>query len=107
MGAVVDESLVEEIRVTVIATGFEKNRRIVASSRRRCPRRPPARAGGAGGGRTVDLTATGAERPAMWRRPRVEGVRRTGAMPTPTTWTSRRSCAARPTDGGWEDGPRW
>jgi cell division protein FtsZ len=75
VGAVVDDGLAEEIRVTVIATGFEDRRAGL-------PPVPVAAAvsaatgPAAGGGRTLDLkTFRGAERPAPWRRPRAEGVR--------------------------------
>src|SRR5262245_9157387 len=76
VGAVVDETLAEEIRVTVIATGFE-DRRVVAA-----PAAMSAAGGSSaspGGGRTVDLTSyRGTERAGTWRRPRVEGVRADG-----------------------------
>jgi hypothetical protein len=73
----VDEALVEEIRVTVIATGFE-DRRIIASPAA-APAAAASPAAAAGGGRTVDLTSyRGADRAAAWRRPRVEGVRADG-----------------------------
>jgi cell division protein FtsZ len=78
VGAVVDESLAEEIRVTVIATGFEDRRALAA------PAAVAAVGGvasaGAGGGRTVDLTSyRGTDRAGTWRRPRVEGVRADGS----------------------------
>jgi cell division protein FtsZ len=81
VGAVVDEVLSEEIRVTVIATGFEDRRSLTVA--------PPALAtatpGGAvtAGGRTVDLKAVrGGDRgAASWRRPRAEGVRADGSDP--------------------------
>jgi hypothetical protein len=74
----VDDALAEEIRVTVIATGFEDRRAVLPA--------PPAVAaagaatgGTAGGGRTVDLKSfRGGERQAPWRRPRAEGVRADG-----------------------------
>jgi cell division protein FtsZ len=79
VGAVVDDGLAEEVRVTVIATGFE-DRRVGL------PVAPVAAAASAttgataGGGRTVDLkTFRGGERSAPWRRPRAEGVRADGA----------------------------
>jgi cell division protein FtsZ len=79
VGAVVDETLKEEIRVTVIATGFEDRRSLGVA-----PGAPvPAAAGvvpGPAGGRTVDLKAfRGGERATPWRRTRVEGVRADGA----------------------------
>ncbi|HEV8673189.1 MAG TPA: cell division protein FtsZ [Methylomirabilota bacterium] len=81
VGAVVDEGLTEEIRVTVIATGFEDRRASLATAP------VPAAATLAGvtasastAGRTVDLkTFRGGERAAPWRRPRVDGVRADGA----------------------------
>ena len=78
VGAVVDESLAEEIRVTVIATGFEDRRALAAPA---AASAVGAVASGAGGsGRTVDLTSyRGTERAATWRRPRVEGVRADGS----------------------------
>lgn len=57
-GAVVDASLKDEIRVTVIATGFDDRR-----------------ATGAVPGRTVEMRAYargGGERPSVWRRTRME-----------------------------------
>jgi hypothetical protein len=71
---VVDEALGDEIRVTVIATGFDDARGAM----------PIAVAGaGAGavasGARPVDLKAyRGGDRPSPWRRPRVDGVRADG-----------------------------
>jgi cell division protein FtsZ len=79
VGAVVDETLVEEIRVTVIATGFDDRRGAPAIG-------APAALVGAGvgpalAGRAVDLKAfRGGER-APWRRPRVDGVRADGSDP--------------------------
>jgi cell division protein FtsZ len=79
VGAVVDETLAEEIRVTVIATGFE-DRRVVAA-----PAAPAAALGtsagvAAAGGRAVDLKSyRGGDRGAPWRRPRADGVRADGA----------------------------
>ncbi|MGH7318418.1 MAG: cell division protein FtsZ [Candidatus Rokuibacteriota bacterium] len=73
VGAVVDETLTEEIRVTVIATGFE-DRRSLAASLTSVPS-----AAAAPGGRAVDLKAfRGGERSSPWRRPRVDGVRADG-----------------------------
>jgi len=76
VGAVVDEALGDEIRVTVIATGFDDARGMA---------HPMAAAGAAAGagapsaGRTVDLKAyRGGDRPSPWRRPRVDGVRADG-----------------------------
>jgi cell division protein FtsZ len=76
VGAVVDDSLHEEIRVTVIATGFEDRRVVMAP----VPA-VPAVAGAPTGGRTVDMKAYrgGAERSSPWRRPRVDGARMDGA----------------------------
>jgi cell division protein FtsZ len=74
VGAVVDESLSEEIRVTVIATGFEDRRSLVAQVAA-----VPA-AAAAPTSRTVDIKAyRGGERSSPWRRPRVDGVRVEGA----------------------------
>ena len=75
VGAVVDEALGDEIRVTVIATGFDDARGAML---------PIASAAGAGAGapsgaRTVDLKAyRGGDRPSPWRRPRADGVRADG-----------------------------
>jgi cell division protein FtsZ len=77
VGAVVDEGLGDEIRVTVIATGFDDARGAI---------QPLASvagagtgAGAAGGTRPVDLKAyRGGERPSPWRRPRADGVRPDG-----------------------------
>jgi cell division protein FtsZ len=78
VGAVVDGSLSEEIRVTVIATGFEDRRSAAAA--------PPVAAAGTApapapaGGRAVDLRSyRGGDRGSPWRRPRVEGIRADGA----------------------------
>ena len=77
VGAVVDEGLGDEIRVTVIATGFDDARGAmqplasVAGAR--------ADAGVATGTRPVDLKAyRGGDRPSPWRRPRADGVRADG-----------------------------
>jgi cell division protein FtsZ len=78
VGAVVDQSLAEEIRVTVIATGFEERRGLAL------PAGPmPASAAALGpGGKTVELKAfRGGERPSPWRRPRVDGIRADGVDP--------------------------
>jgi cell division protein FtsZ len=78
VGAVVDDTLAEEIRVTVIATGFEDRRSMAASSASAVA--AVSAASPAPGGRTVDLKAfRGGERSPAWRRPRVEGVRADGA----------------------------
>jgi cell division protein FtsZ len=74
VGAVVDQTLADEIRVTVIATGFDEARGVAV---------PMATTGGAAAaapaGRTVDFKAyRGGERPSPWRRPRVDGVRADG-----------------------------
>jgi cell division protein FtsZ len=76
VGAVVDSSLTDEIRVTVIATGFEDRRAMSV---------PPAAAVGAAGaaggmgGKTVELKSfRGGERGSPWRRPRVDGIRADG-----------------------------
>ena len=77
VGAVVDSSLTDEIRVTVIATGFDDRRAMTV---------PPAAAvgaagaaGGLGGGKTVELKSfRGGERGSPWRRPRVDGIRGDG-----------------------------
>jgi cell division protein FtsZ len=78
VGAVVDEALGDEIRVTVIATGFDDVRSAV---------HPMAAAGAGaaagatsgGGARPVDLKAyRGGDRPSPWRRPRADGVRADG-----------------------------
>jgi cell division protein FtsZ len=72
VGAVVEEALGDEIRVTVIATGFDDARSAM---------QPMAAAGAGAGstGRTVDLKAyRGGDRPSPWRRPRVDGVRPDG-----------------------------
>jgi cell division protein FtsZ len=75
VGAVVDESLSEEIRVTVIATGFEDRRSLVGPLAA-----VPAAAAAAPTSRTVDIKAyRGGERSSPWRRPRVDGVRVEGA----------------------------
>ncbi len=78
VGAVVDDTLAEEIRVTVIATGFEDRRSMAAPSASAVA--AASAASPAPGGRTVDLKAfRGGERSPAWRRPRVEGVRADGA----------------------------
>jgi cell division protein FtsZ len=78
VGAVVDESLAEEIRVTVIATGFEDRRALAAPAA--VSAAGAVASGAAGGGRTVDLTTYRAtDRAPTWRRPRVEGVRADGS----------------------------
>ncbi len=77
VGAVVDDTLAEEIRVTVIATGFEDRRSMAAPSASVVA--AASAASPAPGGRTVDLKAfRGGERSPAWRRPRVEGVRADG-----------------------------
>jgi cell division protein FtsZ len=79
VGAVVDDTLAEEIRVTVIATGFD-DRRVGLAAAPATAAASAATSAAAGGGRTVDLKAVrGGERSAPWRRPRVEGVRADGA----------------------------
>jgi len=76
VGAVVDGTLTEEIRVTVIATGFEDRRGLAVPV-----------AGGpavatAPGARPVELKAfRGGERSSPWRRPRVDGIRADGVDP--------------------------
>jgi len=77
VGAVVDDALTEEIRVTVIATGFEDRRPAVAAvAAAAAPAAAPPT------GRTVDLKAfRGGERPSPWRRPRAEGIRPDGLQP--------------------------
>jgi cell division protein FtsZ len=76
VGAVVDETLAEEIRVTVIATGFEDRRVGVPVAPLSVPSAPPIAPAPT---RAVDLkTIRGGERAAPWRRPRVEGVRADG-----------------------------
>jgi len=78
VGAVVDDTLAEEIRVTVIATGFEDRGSAAAPSAPAAA--APSVASATPGGRTVDLKAfRGGERSPSWRRPRVEGVRADGA----------------------------
>jgi cell division protein FtsZ len=74
VGAVVDESLGDEVRVTVIATGFDDARPVAAAP-------VAASASGLGpAGRPVDLKSfRGGERPSPWRRPRVDGIRPDGA----------------------------
>ena len=74
VGAVVDESLGDEVRVTVIATGFDDVRPVAAPA--------PAAvgvAGSAAAARTVELKSfRGGERPSPWRRSRVDGIRADG-----------------------------
>ena len=78
VGAVVDDALAEEIRVTVIATGFDDRRGPAVPVAPTAP--AVAAAGASGGGRTVDLKAfRGGERSPSWRRPRAEGVRADGS----------------------------
>ena len=99
VGAVVDEALGDEIRVTVIATGFDDARGIAppacVSGRghgRAAVRRPPA-------GRSISRRTAGAtgRRPGGGRA--WTGCARTGSTRwAATTWTSRRSSVARPTD---------
>src|SRR5262249_4814479 len=73
VGAVVDESLGDEVRVTVIATGFDDRPMATAPV-------AASAAGPAASGRTVDLKSfRGGERPSPWRRPRVDGIRPDGA----------------------------
>ncbi|HSE94731.1 MAG TPA: cell division protein FtsZ [Methylomirabilota bacterium] len=75
VGAVVDPTLTDEIRVTVIATGFEDRRSLAAPATAVAAAAP----GATGGGKTVDLKSfRGGERPSPWRRPRVDGVRADG-----------------------------
>jgi cell division protein FtsZ len=74
-GSVVQENLGDEIRVTVIATGFDDARGAMH------PLASAASAGAAAapGARTVDLKAyRGGDRPSPWRRPRADGVRADG-----------------------------
>jgi cell division protein FtsZ len=74
VGAVVDEALADEIRVTVIATGFDDRRALAA------PVLPAPAATAGAPGRTVDLKAyRGGERSSPWRRPRVDGARIDGS----------------------------
>ena len=72
-GAVIDEELGDEIRVTVIATGFDRARAAAAATRR------PAR---------------GAGRPTAGRASTTASGRRSRSRTTRST--SRRSCAERP-----------
>jgi cell division protein FtsZ len=75
VGAVVDEALGDEIRVTVIATGFDDAR----SGMQPTTSAASVAAGAAPGARPVDLKAyRGGERPSPWRRPRADGVRADG-----------------------------
>jgi cell division protein FtsZ len=77
VGAVVDESLGDEIRVTVIATGFDDVRG--AAQPHASAAAVGTSAGMAPGGRTVDLKAyRGGERQSPWRRPRADGARADG-----------------------------
>jgi cell division protein FtsZ len=79
VGAVLDDTLIEEIRVTVIATGFDDRRSVGMAP---APAMPSVMSASPGpsGGRTVELkTVRGGERAAPWRRPRVDGVRADGA----------------------------
>jgi len=79
VGAVVDDSLTDEIRVTVIATGFDDRRAAIAPL---APVGSAAPAASSAGGRTVDMKAfRGGERPSPWRRSRMEGVRADGMEP--------------------------
>jgi cell division protein FtsZ len=78
VGAVVDQSLAEEIRVTVIATGFEERRGLSLPA----GAMPASVAALGPGGKTVELKAfRGGERPSPWRRPRVDGIRADGVDP--------------------------
>jgi cell division protein FtsZ len=77
VGAVVDEALGDEIRVTVIATGFDDARGAMLPMTSAAG--AGAAAGTASGPRTVDLKAyRGGDRPSPWRRPRADGVRADG-----------------------------
>ena len=76
VGAVIDEALADEVRVTVIATGFDDAHAMPVASA------PPTAlaAGSTSGGRAVELKSfRGGERPSPWRRPRVDGIRADGA----------------------------
>jgi cell division protein FtsZ len=76
VGAVVDEGLGDEIRVTVIATGFDDARGATQSL---ASVGAGSAAGAAGSARPVDLKAyRGGDRPSPWRRPRADGVRADG-----------------------------
>jgi cell division protein FtsZ len=76
VGAVIDEALGDEVRVTVIATGFEDGRAAVVPAAAAAAGASPAPAHGA---RTVDLKAyRGGERSSPWRRTRVDGIRADG-----------------------------
>ncbi len=80
VGAVVDDTLTEEIRVTVIATGFEDRRSLGVVPGAGASTTAAGVGVAPAGGRTVDLKAfRGGERTTPWRRPRVEGVRADGA----------------------------
>jgi cell division protein FtsZ len=80
VGAVVDGSLAEEIRVTVIATGFDDRDRRGVAVPAPAPAVLSAPAAAVGAGRPVDLKAfRGGERSSPWRRPRADGVRVDGA----------------------------
>jgi cell division protein FtsZ len=82
VGAVVDEALTEEIRVTVIATGFDDRRAPAAPLPAAASAPASAVAAAAGHGRTVELKAfRGGERPSPWRKTRVDGVRAEGSEP--------------------------
>jgi cell division protein FtsZ len=77
VGAVVDSSLTDEIRVTVIATGFDDRRAMTVSPAAAVG--AAGAAGGLGGGKTVELKSfRGGERGSPWRRPRVDGIRGDG-----------------------------
>lgn len=79
VGAVVDESLGDAIRVTVIATGFEDRRGLGAGVVSLAPAVAVGPALGGGPGRPVDLKAfRGGDRPSPWRRPRVDAARADG-----------------------------
>ena len=107
VGAVVDEALGDEIRVTVIATGFD-------DARGASPSPLASAAGAAAGGGAPARGRTGGPQEhtgAATGRRRGGGRASTGCARTgstrwaATTWTSRRSSGARPTDGGARRSP--
>src|SRR5262249_54048180 len=97
VGAVVDEGLGDELRVTVIATGFDDDVRSAVAPLASMA----ASAGPTAGTRPVDLKAyRGGDRPSPWRRPRADGVRADGLdamtddLDIPAFWRRQADCRA-------------
>jgi cell division protein FtsZ len=82
VGAVVDPALMDEVRVTVIATGFEDRRPMSATSVLGSVSAGASGGAPSSGARAIDMKAfRGGERPSPWRRPRIDGMRAEGLEP--------------------------